>query len=178
MKRPGPLEAAVGASAAAMLFITFFSQHPNRIFDRLRTTDKLGFWLPNWRFFAPEPAQSDFHVLHRTLSSDGTESEWEETHQTTPRKLSHFIWFPDRRTDKGIFDAIADLMAAVPQGEDQVLRSPAYRTIAAFVRRRINDSAAQPIDGYQFMLATSTGFDESNEPEELLTSPYIPLRKA
>lgn len=178
MKRVNPVEAVVAAAAAAMLFMTFFSQHPNRLFDRLRSTDKLGFWLPNWRFFAPDPAQSDFHILHRTLSREGAESDWVETRRTTPRKPSHVVWFPDRRTDKGLFDAVADLMAVVPQGEAQILASPAYRTIAAFVRRRITDTTTYPIDGYQFMLATSTGYDESNEPEELLTSPYIPLENA
>jgi len=175
MKKVDPFAFAAAAAGAGMFFITFFAQHPNRGFDRLRTVDKLGFWLPNWRFFAPEPAQNDLHLLHRTLSLDGEESDWEETHQTTRRRPTHFIWFPDRRTDKGLFDAVADLMAVAPRGEDHLLASPAYRTISAFVRRRIRKATHHPIAGYQFMLATSTGYDETNEPEELLVSPYIPL---
>ncbi|WP_426624478.1 hypothetical protein ACPPVW_18300 [Leifsonia sp. McL0607] len=158
-----------------MLLTTFFSQHPNRVFDRLRSRDKIGFWLPNWRFFAPEPAQNDFHILHRTLSVNGEESDWEETHETTPRRLRHFVWFPDRRIDKGIFDAAAELMAVVPLGEKRVLTCPAYRAVSAFVLRRITDNTPHPVAGYQFMLATSTGYDETTEPEELLTSPYIPM---
>jgi hypothetical protein len=179
MKRPGIAELAIASAASAMLFVTFFSQHPNRLFDRLRNRDKLGFWLPNWRFFAPNPAQNDFHILHRTLSQEGVESLWEDTHETTPRKLIHFVWFPDRRTDKGIFDAAADLMAVIPLGEDKTIASPAYRTISAFVLRRIRDRTGDvPIAGYQFMLAASAGYDDSVEPEELLTSPYISLEQS
>ena len=160
-----------------MLTATFFSQHPNRLFDRFRARDKIGFWLPNWRFFAPEPAQNDFHLLHRTLSSDGIESDWTETHHMTQRKLAHLVWFPGRRTDKGIFDATADLLGAIPFGGEVVLNSPAYRILAGFVLRRVRERSNEPIAGYQFMLASSTGYDESTEPEEILVSPFIPLEQ-
>jgi len=177
MKRPPLSELVVAAAATAMLTATFFSQHPNRLFDRFRAQDKVGFWLPNWRFFAPEPAQNDFHLLHRTLSIDGSESDWTETHQTSQRKLTHFVWFPGRRTDKGIFDTTADLMGAIPFGSEAVLGSPAYRALAAFVLRRIREASAAPIVGYQFMLASSTGYDDTTEPEEILISPFISLEQ-
>lgn len=177
MKRPTILEAMAATAAALMLLVTFFSQHPNRLFDRFRSADKAGFWLPNWRFFAPEPAQSDYHLLHRTLSIDRVESDWAETHETTSRKLIHLLWFPDRRTDKGIFDAIAELMGFIPFGEKVILSSPPYTALSAFVLRRIRDTTPGPIAGYQFMLATSTGYDETTEPEEILTSPFIPVEQ-
>ncbi len=175
MKRLLTAELAVAAAATAMLAATFFSQHPNRLFDRFRRKDTLGFWLPNWRFFAPEPAQNDFHVLHRTLNASNEESDWVETHQTSSRSLTHLVWFPGRRTDKGIFDVTADLLGTIPFGQDAVLASPAYRTLSAFVLRHIRDASAEPIAGYQFMLASSAGYDDTIEPEEILISPFIPL---
>ncbi|WP_374008943.1 hypothetical protein [Leifsonia sp. LS-T14] len=165
------------AAASVLLTATIFSQHPNRMFDRFRNKDKLGFWLPNWRFFAPEPAQNDFHVLHRTLSATGVESNWVETHQISSRRLSHLVWFPSRRTDKGIFDATADLMGTIPFGHDAVLASPAYRVLSSFVLRHIREASTDPVAGYQFMLASSTGYDGTVEPDEILRSPFIPLEQ-
>jgi hypothetical protein len=166
--------AAVALTGGAILAATLFSQHPNRIFDRFRKLDQIGFWIPNWRFFAPEPAMSDFHILHRTLSADDFESPWEESHVVTPRKATHLFWFPDRRIDKGIFDVASELVSHLGAQEALILNSPAYRVLRSFVRHRIQSSAHPPLAGFQFLLARSTGVDTSAEPEEILTSPFIP----
>jgi hypothetical protein len=175
-------ETAVAAAAAAILGMTFFSQHPNRTFDRFRSADKLGFWLPNWRFFAPEPAQNDFHLLHRTLDIDENESLWQDTYTVTPRKASHFVWFPDRRTDKGLFDAVSEVLPSLQKGQEFITAQPAYRSLESFVRHRL-DSGGRPLVGFQFMIVSSTGYeyllaadpDTAPDPEEILISPFIPL---
>ncbi|WP_447947056.1 hypothetical protein [Microbacterium lacticum] len=169
-------ERLVAVVAVIVLTATFFSQHPNRAFDRFRSVDKIGFMLPNWRFFAPEPAQTDFHILHRTLSSDGIESPWQDTHVISPRKLLHFVWFPDRRTDKAVFDVVSEILGIVPSGQQAVVSSPAYRLLVRFVRSRIDTLTHPALDGYQVMIASSQGFDESSDPEEVFVSPFIPWK--
>ncbi|MFK3672432.1 hypothetical protein ACI2IX_19875 [Leifsonia aquatica] len=169
--------------AVAVLGVTLFSQHPNRSFDRFRAVDKLGFWLPNWRFFAPEPAQHDYHILHRTLDDEENESAWTETYTVTPRKAHHIVWFPDRRTDKALFDAISEVLPTLQKKQEFVTSRPAYRAIENFVRHRLT-AGQRPLVGFQFMVVSSTGFEYAlaedpstvTEPEEILISPFIPLQ--
>ena len=52
--------------------VTLLSQHAQRTFDRLRPLDRIGLVIPNWRFFAPEPAVHDFHLLYRIRDLDET----------------------------------------------------------------------------------------------------------
>lgn len=169
-------ELLAASIAVAVLIATFFSQHPNRAFDRFRAVDRIGFLLPNWRFFAPEPAQTDFHILHRTLDSDGVESPWQDTHVISPRRAVHIIWFPDRRTDKAVFDVVGEILGAVPGGQEAVVTSPAYRLLSGFVRSRIEHESHSQLAGYQMMVASSHGFDESTDPEEVFISPFIPWK--
>lgn len=177
-------EGIAAAAAVAVLSLTFFSQHPNRAFDRFRAADKLGFWIPNWRFFAPEPAQNDYHILHRTLDVDETESPWADTYTVIPRKAHHILWFPDRRIDKALFDAISEVLPTLQKGQDFVTSRPAYRAIENFVRHRLAPSE-RPLVGFQFMVVSSTGFEyalaaetaEVDQPEEILISPFIPLTR-
>lgn len=165
------------AGGAAVFAATAFSQHPNRVFDRFRTFDKIGFWLPNWRFFAPEPAMLDFHILHRTLDLDEIESPWEETHTAEERRASHLFWFPQRRVDKGIFDVASELAGTLSQPEETVLSGTSYRVLAEFVRHRISTRTSRPLAGYQFLIARGAGYDETVPPEELLISPFIPWKE-
>ncbi len=168
---------ATAAAAVAVILATAFSQHPNRAFDRFRRFDRIGFWLPNWRFFAPEPAMADYHILHRVLDADDDVSPWIETHVIAPRKLSHVLWFPDRRVDKGVFDATSELLGLLPHGEATVLASPAYQLMVGFVRARIDREPHPPLSGFQFLIARAGGYDPEMEPEEMLTSPFVPWER-
>lgn len=168
--------AVVSTVGSAFLLATALSQHPNRAFDRLRSLDRIGFAIPNWRFFAPEPAMNDYHVLHRVLDDNEVEGPWEETHHVTERKLLHLVWFPDRRRDKALFDAVSDLVALLGGEEKAILESPPYRVLRAFVRRRIEEAGQASVQGFQFLLARSAGYDDSVPPEEILTSPFVPWK--
>jgi len=165
-------------AAASVLIATALSQHPNRAFDRLRGLDPFGLVLPNWRFFAPIPAMDDYRLLHRVQHADGSEGEWEETIPIAPRTLTQFVWFPDRRREKAVFDMTSELLARIPAGDDAVLGCAAYRTLDGIVRETIGrrSSAASTLEplGYQFLVARHAGFDERTEPEFLLVSPFVP----
>lgn len=168
-------ELTVAATLAGWLIATAVSQHPNRAFDRLRRYDSTGIALPNWRFFAPEPAIHDFRVLHRVLGVDGEPSLWAETNVIHPRAWRQSFWFPARRADKAMSDICNELIGhlAVP-GQD-VTVTPAYRMLRDFVARRLSeDHDGAPPKGYQFLVVSDCGHDEDEEPRYLFASRFEP----
>jgi hypothetical protein len=163
----------VEVALAGWLVVTILSQHPNRLFDRLRAFDPVGNLIPNWRFFAPFPARHDFHVLYRTLSSGGEQSEWKQASSITPRAWSHAVWFPKRREEKGIFDLCVSL--DVSGSLKDLSKSPAYCLLSDFVARAIreNDRVWPQLSGFQFLLVQYGGYDNSESPEYVFVSPFI-----
>lgn len=166
---------AVEIGLASWLVITALSQHPNRSFDRLRRLDPIGFFIPNWRFFAPVPAQHDIHLLYRTLSTKGVESPWKAATTITPRSWRHSLWFPSRREEKAVFDICSQL--PLRQGEEVLTKSVAYRLLSGYVKRRIRESdpVHSELKGYQFLVAQYSGYDHSEEPEYMMVSPFVPV---
>lgn len=165
---------------AGWLLATAASQHPNNMFDRFRRYDRTGVLIPNWRFFAPEPARHDFHVLHRVLTADDEATPWRETRHFTPRRWLHAVWFPDHRRDKAIFDVCHDLIKHLQVPGRDLTHMPAYIVLRDFVESVVRDeyAAAEPPQGFQFTVARYTGHDHDHEPEFILVSPYVPLRAA
>jgi hypothetical protein len=173
--RAAPVALSVGLGS--WLLATAASQHPHRAFDGLRRFDPVGLGLPNWRFFAPEPAQHDYHVLHRVLAADGTQGEWVETSTISPRRWSHVLFFPDRRREKGLFDVASELSGLMVDPRIDLTRTVPFELLRNAVELRVRaDHAGGPAPrGFQFLLARHTGHDEEPEPEYLLASPFIPL---
>jgi hypothetical protein len=69
--------------------------------------------IPEYRFFAPNPAEGDFHLLFRDIYKDGTTTVWTELCLLKPRRLSHAIWNPEKRPRKALFDCVAQLGASM-----------------------------------------------------------------
>jgi hypothetical protein len=171
------LEGAVIGTLAVWLGATLLSQHPNRVFDRIRARDRFGLVIPNWRFFAPEPARQDMHLLHRVLTADGEQSVWSETNRISERSWRQTVWFPERRRDKALFDLSSQLLPMLGSAELDLPAVPAYRVLREFVEaevRREHTGGACP-RGFQFVLARGSGYDESGAPEYLLVSPFHPM---
>lgn len=172
------LSAAVGSWVLA----TAASQHPHRLFDGLRRFDVTGLILPNWRFFAPEPAKHDFHLLHRVLTADGEQTGWEETTPIAPRRWSQALFFADRRQEKSMFDVANELVTVMAKAHVDVTKTVAFELLRNRVELRVVEAyqaagKARP-RGFQFLLARHTGHDESEEPDYLLSSPFIALSPA
>ena len=126
--RRDPATLALSGALGGWLLATTASQHPHKLFDGLRGFDMTGLVLPNWRFFAPEPAQHDYHVLHRVLDADGEQTPWRETYPITPRKWAHAVFFADRRREKGTFDVANEIITVARQPvagrhEDRAVRA-------------------------------------------------------
>ncbi len=175
----GPLTAVVIGGLAAWFGVTVLSQHPQQIFDRFRRYDYTGLLIGNWRFFAPEPAQHDFHVLHRVLLADDAQTPWVETTHIPKRIWRQMVWFPERRQDKAVFDICAELIVSMAQPGLDLTRVPAYQVLCDHVELvvRKEHRAGPTPKGFQFVIARSTGYDESNDPDYLLISQFIPLQE-
>jgi hypothetical protein len=171
---------AAAATFAAWLVVTVSNHHPLSQFDRLRPYDRTGLLIPNWRFFAPEPAQHDFQILHRVLSADGEQSPWRQTRRFASRAWAHMIWFPDRRHDKALFDICNELLMAKGTGVRDVSRTAPYRLLRDFVAYTVRQEHAggEMPQGFQFVIAQDAGHDEEREPVYLLVSEFVSLAGA
>ena len=169
---PGGLTRAVGA---ALLLGTLSAQHPNPLFNRAQKMDIFSAMFPNWRFFAPTPAQHDYHILYRTLSDEGETSPWRAVQVIVGRKATQMFWFPGRRPEKAIFDIVTELTTQLDKGFSGMAKLPSYRMLVAYLRDRIReDGHAKGVKGFQFTLVRATGYEET-EPEVVFVSPYTPL---
>lgn len=177
--RPPRAELALSAGLGSWLLVTLASQHPHRAFDGLRRFDPIGLAVPNWRFFAPEPAQHDYHVLHRVLRADGTESPWAETTSISARSWAHAFFFPDRRREKALFDVASELTGLMMDPRIDVGRTVPFELLRNAVEVKVRaDADDPPPRGFQFLLARHTGHDEEPEPDYLFASPFIALEPA
>ncbi len=168
---------ALSLGLGGWVLATAASQHPHRAFDGLRRIDPIGLGLPNWRFFAPEPAQHDYHVMHRVLDADGSQSPWVETTAIAPRRWSHVLFFADRRREKALFDVAGELLTLMADPRIELPRTVPYELLRNAVERRVRGDlhGAPAPRGFQFLLARHSGHDEEPEPEYLLASPFVAL---
>jgi hypothetical protein len=163
------------AAAAAVLLGTLAAQHPNPLFNRAQKIDIFSVLFPNWRFFAPTPAQHDYHILYRTLDHEGATSSWKMVDVIVGRKLPQIFWFPGRRPEKAIFDIVTELITQLDKGFGALKKLPSYRMLCAFLRHRIHEEGkAAQVKGFQFTLVRATGYEES-DPEVIFVSPYTAM---
>jgi hypothetical protein len=164
-------------SLAAWFTVTAAGQHPHRVFDRVRSHDHTGMLVPNWRFFAPEPAQHDFHVLHRVLTHDEEQTPWRDTSSITERTWRQMFWFPRRRREKGMFDVCGELLSITARPGLDVTRFPVYLLLQDCAAHAVaTEYADQPRPrGFQFLIARHGGFQQGAEPEYLFISPFVPF---
>jgi hypothetical protein len=166
------------AAAAAVLLGTLSAQHPNPLFNKAQKMDIFSALFPNWRFFAPTPAQHDYHILYRTLNHQGETSPWKMVEVIVGRKVQQIFWFPGRRPEKAIFDIVTELITQLDKGFSAMKKLPSYRMLCGFLRHRIREEGeaadVSQVKGFQFTLVRATGFEET-EPEVVFVSPYTPM---
>ncbi|PZT75936.1 hypothetical protein DNK56_21315 [Streptomyces sp. AC1-42W] len=168
---PGALARLAGA---AMLVTTVAAQHPHPAFGRAIARDVFS-QVPNWKFFAPNPAVHDFHYVYRTLDAEGRTSQWHEIEMIEPRRWHQAFWFATRRPEKAVFDLCTAILQHVARwGISSVQENSSYRVLAEFIRRTIRESQPEPtlVRGFQFGVVRASGHDASEAPETLFVSPY------
>ena len=172
----------VAAGLAGWFWTVVLSNHPISTFDRARKRyEQWSVAVPNWRFFAPNPAQHDFALLYRTRSRAGDVSEWMYVREPVQRNLSNMVFFPGRRGGKAVHDLVVSLLICLRRlPPARVVETSQYRMLEAFVRRQMQAAwtGADPADGFQFALVRHAGYDETQDPDYLVISPYVPLEPA
>jgi hypothetical protein len=87
--------------------------------DEVRMRDRLTI-IPRWSFFAPIPGTSDYHLLVRDKLVGGTLSTWREVDvHVQPRTALAFLWNPDKRSNKALFDITSMLLQIASKANHQ-----------------------------------------------------------
>lgn len=162
------LQYAVPVALAGWFVASVLGQHPDRSYDKTRRLDRTGtgILIPNWRFFAPNPAVEDQHFLYRLATEDKTDHTlWREAYTIQPRKLVHAVWFPGRRIEKAVFDVAATLTndGGTNSPRQREARESAQKLICEFIRRRLTPEPGYPL--FQVMLVRYSGYDHSEDPK-------------
>ncbi|NUR92449.1 MAG: hypothetical protein HOY71_50970 [Nonomuraea sp.] len=171
---------ALYAFLGAWFAVSFAKQEPTRRTEWHRKLDPGGFLLPEWRFFAPHPGVHDNNVLYRDELPDGELTPWKEITTAVPRKILHIFWFPEHRADKVIFDLAGEVSNTILDGklespEDIQLSLP-YLFLLNHVTH--NHSHAPGAIRTQFLIARSSGFDQSEEPLMIFYSNLHPIKRS
>ncbi|MET9976073.1 hypothetical protein ACFYOI_32350 [Streptomyces microflavus] len=163
--------------AAGIVFLgAICCQHPHPSFDRVQRLDPLSSVFPNWRFFAPTPAQHDFQFYYRTLDVAGETSDWSALEVIQGRRARQFVWFPERRAEKAVYDLGSEILRVLDRGFEVAVTLPSFRILRNFFREEIERSGTPDVKGFQFALVQDSGYDKAEEPEIIFLSPYTPMR--
>lgn len=163
------IEIVVSASAASLfcawLAISMIVYVPS-LKNRIRRWDSIGL-IPQWNFFAPNPARHDFHLLFRDRLQDGTITEWTEVASIAQRPNWGIVWNPGKRRNKALFDAVTDLAMHVKDSLPALELSIPYLTLLNYVSglpRFAGESFTQ------FLIMCSGSSDQGQKPELLYLS--------
>ena len=89
--------------------------------------------VPEWKFFAPNPAQGDYHLLYRDQLPDGTVTPWTEIMLAQTRCWWNAAWNPGKRPNKALFDAVIELGSEAKLHPQVLVTSVCYLTLLNYV---------------------------------------------
>lgn len=175
--------AAAAAGLAAWFWFVVGINHPARGFDRLRRYGGVfSLVLPNWRFFAPEPALHDSLVLYRLCTATGAWTPWRELDVLFPeRRWWNVAFHPGNRRAKALIDIVNLTLVNLDRLPLRAVHKGAvYRVLEAFVGHeiRLKYAGQELARRFQFAIVRFAGYDEEPEPEYLFLSPSVPLTMA
>jgi hypothetical protein len=90
--------------------------------------------IPEYRFFAPVPAQGDFHLVFRDTYADGTVGRWTEVCRLQPRHFTDALFNPYKRERKAFFDCVISLSDYRPTEPKLLAVSTPYLLMLNYVR--------------------------------------------
>jgi hypothetical protein len=100
--------------------------------DHIRRRDVLTL-IPEWKFFAPNPGQWDYHLVYRDQLPGGILTDWTEVAEVTPRAWWNAVWNPAKRGNKALADCVV-VMAKHIVAEDGVIEaSVPYLTLLNYI---------------------------------------------
>lgn len=168
------LEIGISTLLGAWFIASVLNQLSLPCFARIAMYDRFAL-LPLWTFFAPNPGQSDYHLVYRDRAADGSTSEWREIEITEERRALSLLWNPEKRSKKVLSDLVSVLltsMQASPEMERAIVVSVPYLLLLNVVNDfpRCSEAADR-----QFVVVETFGFHATAQSRVLLRSDYHPL---
>ncbi|HTK08337.1 MAG TPA: hypothetical protein VL485_14300 [Ktedonobacteraceae bacterium] len=123
--------------------------------------------IPEWRFFAPRPAEGDFHLLYQDMFHDGSRTHWTEVRPTIERSWWNIVWNPGKRERKALFDVVNVLNARIALSDKALEGSLPYLTLLnhiSFLPRSLSPAFTR------FLLMKSHGASPEKKPDILFIS--------
>ncbi|GAA3664297.1 hypothetical protein [Microbacterium marinilacus] len=136
----------------------------------IRSCDPTGLIVPDWRFFAPFPAEHEYHLLYRDELADGTTTPWQEVNFGQHRRLIHLVWAPHRRMEKGLFDATSELLRVTDSTDDmRIIRlSTSYLALLNVVTHHVDHPSQARRT--QFLVIRAAEYEPSLIPDPMFMS--------
>jgi hypothetical protein len=141
----------------------------------LAKADPYGLFIPNYHFFCPEPARHDQNLLYRDRLPDGDIGPWQELVTTERRRISHMLFYPTRRFDKGLMDVVSELMrfARIAGDVNRLSLTRPYMSLLNLVSYGVpHDPRAVQT---QFAVAHSAAYEPDVEPSVSFVSGFHDL---
>jgi hypothetical protein len=126
--------------------------------------------VPRWTFFAPNPGQSDYHLLYRDIWLNGNTSNWKEVNIGYSDNYTTILWNPLKRKSKAIHDIFSQVIVEIKAKPDDLQRlkiSLPYLMILNHVNALDHDIHTAKV---QFMIMEAFGYNENKEPQIALLS--------
>jgi hypothetical protein len=141
-----------------------------RCAETLRLYDVLAL-LPEWKFFAPNPARGDFHLLYRDRLPSGL-GPFTEIRFLEPRPWWACFWNPQRRSGKALFDAVIGLAHQSKSTPGAVATSTPYLTLLQYISMLPRYNAGTHT---QFLVLYSGAMKADQGPQLVYVSPLHEL---
>jgi hypothetical protein len=71
---------------------------------------------------------------------------------------------------------VSDILYFIDKGFPVVTRTPGYRVLVAYLRRRMRQDGVKDATGFQFTVVRAAGYDTSEKPETIFVSPLTPMQ--
>lgn len=123
--------------------------------------------VPEWKFFAPNPAQGDYVLLYRDQLADGTITPWTEVALAQNRHWWNVLWNPGKRANKALFDAIVEVSSEATHHPGALAGTVSYLTLLNYVSSLARFS---PPAFTQFMILHSFSSCVEREPKFIFSS--------
>ncbi|MCA1845617.1 MAG: hypothetical protein LC792_20970 [Actinobacteria bacterium] len=124
--------------------------------------------VPDWAFFAPNPGTSDYRLVARARSPDGSTGDFVEI-RTGGTGLHRSVWNPRKRIAKTVHDCAQALIDLEGEALEGVQYTLAYLTLLSLVQSQVHGAGGS----VQFLLFRVAPY--LDEPVLVVRSGFHPL---
>jgi hypothetical protein len=157
-------------------FVRQLTREGPALFHKL---DPYALLVPNYHFFCPEPARHDQNLMYRDKLADGDLGPWQEIVTTYRRRMSHMVWYPHHRLDKGMMDVANEILRFGRMNGNDLARlsvTRPYLSILNMVTYSVEHDARAVQT--QFAIGHSAAYEPDVEPTIAFVSNFHALPRA